>query len=512
MHFALDVHRMGVVFRQSAKNVLVTGAGAMLGALVMLLSSQYLPQRGFGFVTSITNYAVIASQLLLLGLNATLVVFVHKYATDPGKKRLLLSICLIVPAVVTLIGSILYYFLKDWVLHHFQPADVPMMDRYFLWLPLFTLLFVYLVILEQYLGSQLKVAISAFMREVALRVLNISLIVLFATGIITFHMLVLGTILIYLVPVLIFLFLASRTDHFGLSFDFSGFSIKEYKEIFHFSWYHFLLTISVLLITNMDALLLPFYDHSGFKAGAVYRIAVYLISFLLLPLKAMMPASFTVLAKAFADKDIPKATDLFLRASVNIFIPTVGIGMLLCCNLDNISLMLKDGYQEMMPVFLILFAGNLVNIATGMNDQVLSITNYYKFNFYLSFLLILVLFFLLRTLIPQYGLIGAALSTTITIVVFNTAKCVFVWKKLNMLPFSKSTFLTFVAAIPAFAAGWLLPRFFEILRGDYLLIITDTIMRSTVVVGIYAFMLIWLKPSKDLEEYLSNIRKNKRLF
>ena len=126
----------------------------------------------------------------------------------------------------------------------------------------------------------------------------------------------------------------------------------------------------------------------------------------------MMPASFTVLAKAFADNDMPKARDIFLRSSINILIPTVGIAVLLCCNLENAITVIKNGYTAIIPVFAILFIGNIVNIATGMNDQVLSIANYYKFNFYLSLFLMGVLFLLIRMLVPRYGIYGAAWSTT----------------------------------------------------------------------------------------------------
>ena len=143
----------------------------------------------------------------------------------------------------------------------------------------------------------------------------------------------------------------------------------------HFSWYHFLLTVAVLLMGYMDALSLPFYDRNGFASVAIYSVAIYFISFLQLPYKAMMQASFTVLARAFADEDMEKAKDIFVRSSINIFIPTVGIAVLLCCNLENAIAIIKNGYTEIIPVFAILFIGNIVNIATGMNVQVLSIAN-----------------------------------------------------------------------------------------------------------------------------------------
>ena len=267
-------------------------------------------------------------------------------------------------------------------------------------------------------------------------------------------------------------------------------------------------------MSSMDSLLIPFYDHKGFKVLAVYIVAVYFISLLYTPSKAFLQASFAAFAKAFTEKDMEKAKDLFVRSSVNLFIPTVGLTLIMCCNLENaVSIIGHDNdYSGLIPVFLVLSIGQMVNIATGMNDQVLSIANYYKFNFYFSIGISALLFLLLRLLIPRYGILGAAWASSITLVTYNIAKFYFVWRKVGMQPFSINTILIIIAAIPALAAGYFFPYFFNPDRHIYVHTFIDAIMRSSIIVIIYVLMLIWLKPSKDLEEYLSSVKKNKRLF
>ncbi len=503
---------MGVVFRQSAKNLVVVVLGATIGALIIWLSTKYLTKPQFGFTRNLTNYAVALSQILLLGLNNTLAVYIHRYANDERKKKSLITACLVLPLVIAAVFSVVYMLLRSWILPHFQPADIPYMQRYFYWLPVYTVLFIYMVILEQYLGSQMKVAVSAFMREVVVRAGSIALILLFGFGYIAFDVFVIGSILIYLLPVAIFLLISLTTKGFGIAFHKSDFEKSEYREMVHFSWYHFLLTVSVLLMGYMDALLLPFYDRNGFSSVALYSVAVFFISFLQLPLKALMPASFTVLAKAFADDDMLKAKDIFMRSSLNIFIPTAGLAVLLCCNLENAITIVKNGYSEILPVFAILFIGNIVNIATGMNDQVLSIANYYKFNFYLSLVLMGVLYLLIRVLVPRYGIYGAAWSTTTILMIFNVLKYLFVWKKLDMQPFSKGTFFVVVAAGAALGCGYFFPHFLDQAHHVYVRTFLDVAMRSMVIVIVYVLMLLWLKPSPDLQEYIATVKKNKRLF
>lgn len=504
---------MGIVFRQSAKTSIVVFSGAVLGALIMWLSTKYIPDRHqYGFTQDFAYKAITLSQLLLLGLNNTMVVYIHKYAGDERKTKLLLTFSFFLPLLIIGLFTIVYYLLQSSVINFFQPEDAPLVKNYFGWLPVYTLLLMYQTLLEQYLSSQMKVAVTAFLREVVLRIFSMVLILAFALQYISFSTFVISTILVYGILVAIYFLLSLNTKSFGFSMQSGDFTKSEYKELIHFSWYHFLLNVAIILMSSMDMLLLSHYDRNGFSSAAIYRVAIFFIVILQLPLKALAPASITVLAQAFMEQNLPKAKDIFVRASINILIPTVAIAILLCCNIDNAVAVIKNGYDGIVPVFLILLIGAMVNIASGMNDQVLSITNYYKFNFYLSLILIVVLFGLLRVLIPRYGLYGAAWSTSITMVVFNFIKYFFVWKKLNMQPFSTNTLLVLVAALPALAVGYFFPYLFEPGRHIYVHTFFDVTMRSSLIVIVYALMLFWLKPSPDLTEYIASIKKNKRLF
>ena len=264
----------------------------------------------------------------------------------------------------------------------------------------------------------------------------------------------------------------------------------------------------------MDQLLIPFYDHSGFSTVAVYSVAVYFISLVNLPFKAFIQASFSAFASAFAENKMDAAKDIFVRSSINILIATAGLAIIVVCNLDNAVAIIGTGknYSGLIPAFLVLLIGQLVNTATGMNDQVLSITNYYKFNFYVSVCISILLFILIRFLVPIYGILGAAWASTTTLIIYNTIKFFFVWKKVDMQPFSVNTLLIIIAALPALAAGYFFPYLFDANRHIYVHTFIDAAMRSTIVLVVYALMLIWLKPSPDLQVYLAQVKKNKRLF
>ena len=79
----------------------------------------------------------------------------------------------------------------------------------------------------------------------------------------------------------------------------------------------------------------------------------------------------------------------------------------------------------------------LVDMSTGSNNEIINMSEYYRFNM----LMMLGLAGLAVTtnwlLIPRMGMEGAALATLLTIVVFNAAKLIFIYYKYRLLPFTR---------------------------------------------------------------------------
>jgi len=496
------------------KTTLVVATGALLGVLVTWLSTRFIDKQAYGFTKNLATQAIAYAVLLQFGLSNTLYIYVHTYAADAQRKKLIITISVLFPLALTGLATIVYWFFHDRIINSLLPADRPLMQQFFSWLPLYTALLALTTLFEAYLGSQMKVAASAFMREVVLRLANVALILLFAFGFISFHSFVAGSILVYFIPLIIFLFLCYRTANFGFTLDFSLFSKQVYKQLFDFSLFHFLFIGAVNLMNYLDVLAIALYDKSGYVNIAGYSVAVFLISFLQMPYKALVSASAPMMVKAYDEGRLDNARNVFSRSSINILIPTLGLMTLLVCNLHNAVAVIGTGknYSELTSIFLILMLGRLVDIATGMNDSVLSVAKYYRFNFVASFISVVLLFVLLRLFIPRYSVAGAAWATTISITVFNIIKMAFVQRKLRMYAFSSRSLLVVVAVLPALVIGYLFPSLFARMHNVIYAAILDTAIRSLVIVALYAGMLLWLKPSADLEAFIASIKKDKRLF
>src|SRR5690606_18057166 len=117
------------------------------------------------------------------------------------------------------------------------------------------------------------------------------------------------------------------------------------------------------------------------------------------------------------------------------------------------------------------------------------------------FFLMIGLFYLL---IPVYGMIGAAWSATIVLVLYNILKLILLQNKIQMQPFSRAYLKILLAGVAALLAGYFLP--------DFSNVIIDIVLRSALIGLVYLILILWTKPSEELMEYLASIKKNKRLF
>lgn len=495
---------MGIVFRQSVKSSIVIFAGALLGALIIYLQQLYFPKQEFGFIRNFTNQAVVMSQVTMLGMNIVLAIYIHKYPPGDARKPVLITLSLLIPVVITSLLSVFYFLLKPQIIHLFKPVDQPFVDHFYLWLPIFTLLWSVLLLLEHYLNSQLKIALSVLMREVVLRVFNIVVIVLFVAGYFSYNQFVIGSVLIYLFPIIFLWIVCKKTEGFGISFQWHLISRKEFNDIIHFAWYHTLMGISLNLLGYLDALMLAPLDKSGVSSIAEYSIAVFIITIMQIPYRSMATAALPDLTKSYEVGDMEKVNQFFKRAAINVLIVAVGMWLLIVLNMHNAVLILNKGYDSVTMLVVILSIGKLVDMATGLNNEMISVSKHYKFNFYISLVLVGLIFVFNRMLIPIYGVYGAAMGTTLALVIFNIAKLLFLWKKMKLQPFTTSSLLVLAAGISTGILCYFLPFFFHP--------IVDVCIRSAIIIVVFGLLLILLKPSQDLNHFLASVKKNKRLF
>ncbi|MEQ9166686.1 MAG: polysaccharide biosynthesis C-terminal domain-containing protein, partial [Fulvivirga sp.] len=104
----------------------------------------------------------------------------------------------------------------------------------------------------------------------------------------------------------------------------------------------------------------------------------------------------------------------------------------------------------------------IVDTAFGINGAVLISSKYYRVDTYLSIILLILSLILKVIMIPRFGIIGAAGSTALALVLFNLAKYSFLKVKLNISPFTKDYFLLCIILVISFMIVFFIPQIVNI--------------------------------------------------
>jgi O-antigen/teichoic acid export membrane protein len=405
--------------------------------------------------------AIQVSYLGLFGFNYTLLIYGQKYPPGHKARGTFLTITAVIPLVFALIVSASYFFFGNYLeLIYTKGYDAEMMRQYLVLFPILTFLMVGIGWLEGYLQSLHKTALQNFAREILSRIVYIVLIILYAFQVISFSAFIWLFTILYIIPFLFLLFIAMRSNGFHFEYRRNLFSIKELKEIFRFSGYHMLTVVSSVLILQLDAVLLAPLDKDGFEAVAVYSVATLAISMLRNPTRVIGIAATPAFTKSYNEGNLKELKDLFTRSAINMQVIGVGMFALVYLNIDNIQAvmaMIQQGYGQIKLLIMILMLGQLVEMVTGLNFELIGVTRYYRFNFWIALVLLLIVFVLNFFLIKEIGIYGAAWATTIGLVVFNISKTIFLLAKLKMQPFSRGTVIVFLSGAAAATAAWILP-------------------------------------------------------
>jgi O-antigen/teichoic acid export membrane protein len=496
---------MGIVIRQSIKSVIVTLGGVVLGALIAVLSTKFFPKHELGFRENLIKVSMWTSYLAIFGFNYTVLIFGQKYPPGHEKRSSFLAITSIIPLVLSIIVSMGFFIMEPYLSDIYRGEDAAMMHQYIWLFPLLTLFTAMIGWMEGYLQSLHKTALQNLAREIIARIIYIVLIILFATQTISFHTFIWLYVILYLVPFLFLLYIAMRNPGFYFSYKKGIFSSTEIKEIFRFSGYHMLTVASTVLVFQMDAFLLG--PLGGLEQVAVYSIATLAISMLRNPTRVIGIAATPAFTQSYNEGDITGLRNLFSRSSVNMQIIGICMFVLVYININNIQeimAIIKGGYSQIKPLIMILMIGQLFDMISGLNFELIGVSKYYRFNFWIALILMVMVFVLNYFMIREIGIYGAAWATTIGVIIFNIAKTVFLWNKMHIQPFSKATIYILVVGTIVGFATWIIPYIGNAFA--------DAICRSTIFALLMWFALYRTKVSPELNDITDNLIHKRRFY
>lgn len=483
---------MGIVIRQSFWNSVVSYVGVALGAFNMLwLFPQMLEEAELGLTRMLLAGAMIAAQFAQLGMGNVTFRFFPMFQDPENGHRGFLRLTAGVPFVGLLVCVGLFFAFRPTIASAYA-ENAELFVTYDLWLLPLLAFTLYFNVFDAWLRSHQRTVASSLIREVILRLMQSGTVAAYALGWLDFHSFVAAFVLVHGVQTVMAVVWTAVVGELKFGETYAPPETVTRRQLADYSLFVILGGISAMVVSQLDILMVG--SMVGEAAVAVYAVAFYIGTFIMVPERSISKISYPLIAKAFQEHDYGLIERIYQKSSLNQIVIGVLIFVGIWANTDNAVAILPEGYEMVRNVMVIITAAKLFDMATGANGIILMCSPWYRFDLVTNVLLVALTVATNLMLIPVLGVDGAAWATLITIVVYNVVKLVFIWLKMDMQPLQPAALKALLAGGVAWGASTLVP----VMASPVL----DVLVRSAAITAVYGLCVVSWRVSDDVNRML----------
>jgi O-antigen/teichoic acid export membrane protein len=381
-------------------------------------------------------------------------------------------------------------------------SDSPLLVHYYAWLFPFGLGLSFLYVLEAY-GWQVKRSIlTNFLRELLWRLLNTVLIFLFFFGILgSFDGFIKLYSLNYAVVAIVLCFFLLRKKELHLVFSISRVTKRFFSRIRSLVLLAWSANVLLNLSMYFAQLVIAAVVAGGLTPVAVFTMGQFVASLITAPQRGVAAAAIAPLSQAWRDKNHARIERIYRRSATNLLIFGVGIFVLIAINFrDGILLFgLPKAYLAGESIFLLIGLNRVFDMGTGLNTQIIGTSVAWRFDFFTGMVLVTLTIPLNYILAKHYGIVGPAIADLATFSIYNTIRCIFLYRKYGFQPFGRGTLYTVITGAVLYAAcRWLFGAHSGLLWIS---------IRSCFFAVLYGGAVLALRLSEDVNPVWQTIRK-----
>lgn len=436
---------MGLVQKDALRTTIISSFGLVSGYLnkglffLLIFSTEQI-----GVVNLVFSLGVLFAQFSNFGAVYSIWKFFPFFKNKENKHHGFLSFSLLIVLLGAGVVSLFFLLFRSNIEHIYESKS-PMFLDYYLWvIPLGIGYLLYLVF-EVYLRSLFKNVISVIAMDVVLRLVVSLLLLLFWLKLIDFNHFVVAHSLVFFIPPLILIFYLKYLGELYINPRKINISKRFKKIIFNYSAFNYMNTLGRVLVNALDVIMIA--QFIGLKATGVYTTVVFLTSAIQVPYKSLIRVSSPLISEHWKNRNFSGMKLLYRQVSSVSLV--IGIGLFICVwvNIDFLFSFLKPEFSDGIWVFFFLMMGRLLDMYFGLNGHIFTSSKKYKYDLIFTLSLIGVVYFLNLYLIPIYGIIGAAMSTGLALILYNLGRLLFVYFAYSIHPFTLNQFLIIILGV-----------------------------------------------------------------
>lgn len=423
---------MGIVLNQSFKNTLVIYLAFAFGGInVLFLYPNFLKDEYYGLVIYVLSAANLLMPLTAFGVQYTLIKFFPTYETKKDRDAFL-SWAIIFPLLIALpigfLGTLFYDYLA---------SLLSSKEEYTFYIYLVAIATAYFEVFYAWSKTQMKSVYGNILKELWNRIVVMCLLFGVFFKVITKEEFIFYLTLAYFLRT--FLMMQNAFKLYLPKFTFKV--PKNAKEVFKYSLFIIVGGSAGAILLDVDKVMLP--DKKVIELAAYYTVAVFVGTVIEAPGRAMSHILQPITSKAMHENDAKELDSLYKKSSINLLLICGLFFLLVNTSIYQLFELLPEAYSDGALVVLMISFAKLYTMSLGNNGIMISNSKYYKILLPYGIAMALSVAFLNDWLIDLVGMNGAALSTLVVILVFNTIKIWYVKRKFFLIPFTKKTGILF---------------------------------------------------------------------
>jgi len=377
--------------------------------ILRIVLGRELGPEGLGIYTLSYTIYLFGIQFAAFGIGSALTKYIAEFIEDQLTVRKYVSSGMIGSIIIgTLMGVVIFLLAPYIAINFFKIPELEGLLR------LTALCYPFISIQKAVLGT-----LNGFRKMHLFALLNIvqNLTVVISSLILVliFRMGILGAVIGYVAPTILVGILCPFFIREYFEFDFSLLDIPAFRATTIFGFYVVLANSIGYLNTQINSILIGYYLNP--EEVGIFAVAILFAQILTLIPSAVQTVTTPVMATLFGKGDLTTLENVFYSTLKKSFYISVGIALIIAIFGQYLITILfgKEFLSAYVPL-LILLIGYCVGASFGAVGTVLSCIGKVHIIFRISAVFLLLNIALNILLIPPFGIIGAAIATSITLI------------------------------------------------------------------------------------------------
>jgi O-antigen/teichoic acid export membrane protein len=453
---------MGIIKRQSIKNSIVSYLGVLIGAVSVIFIYPIIDTKSLGIIQFSLNTAILFAPLAGFASSLTAIQYYPHFKDERNKDNGFLFILTCATFGLSIVFISLIYLFRQPISGYFGDDKQHFLDT-LPYILCFTVIIALSNLYHSYAALSNRIVVPAILQNLWIKIAQPILVLLFAYGIISFAGVYKG------LAVALFIMLIGLIAYIGflkqlhLKPNFSKLTPQFAWQMLGYSGFNILVSLGGLLAQRVDMLLVaPLTKQFG--SVSVFNFGFVISEAIDVPRKALAGIAAPMISQSMKNGNIKHVEEIYRKSALLQMVAGVFLlaGIWACAD-ALFDLMPKNGdeYRAGKNVILLLGLSRIVDMATGTNAEIITYSQYYRFNFISLATMAVMNVTLNFWLVPIMGIAGSALATLISITLVNIWRLIYIYQKIKIQPLDSKMLLVIVIGLVAWLAGHYTPSLFH---------------------------------------------------